>query len=768
MFRTHQPSQNLCGWKKSVSLWIRASCYFLWMVQLVAQPNLPHLTNARLSKQDSKIANGWLLINELGCFQCHANAPTTLSKLPHFDAPDLTQTPSRLTSEFVYQFIQNPNHSHPGTRMPSVMEHLTADQKAETAHHITAYLWYSSTIKNADLSRTRNAPQTQIKKGRDLFTSIGCAACHPLLEAVQEDTSGSLAHVKNKYHYSGLQKFLLRPQSARKGYRMPDFNLNETEASNLTSYLLGTKPSTRRAPNFLGDPEKGQALFSELSCATCHSSSREIEDQPTVIHFPSPDSLHKGCLADMPQKHSPWYGLTLEQKDFIRSALSQTDTSKEPVFQPGIEHSLTILNCNACHLRKPLLPPSPDKQLSFTTSGEDLEDEGRIPPDLDGVGRKLTSDALASTIQGNFPVRPYMNTRMPNWGSEHAALLTKLFEETDLQPNEKPTPRDAHENQVGRNMWGRTLMGTDGLGCIQCHRLRNNPSLGIQSMDLMHVSQRLRAPWFRDYLIDPAKFRPGTRMPAFWPDGKPSINGHGGSTERQIDSIWAYLSELDQSRLPKGMETKGKFDLEPNQKPMVFRTFMADAGLHAIAVGFPQQFHVAFDAQSCQWALAWTGSFLDAEATWDNRFTPLTQPLGNKLAWFPVSKKHWKRQDDQSSTSEMHTRFYGFRLDDEGVPGFHYSLDHTRVEDRIRALPDGIQRTLNISKKAGSFHLLIHTSSVIKQKGDRLYQTDQNFLIEVKEGKPQIIHEKDHMQLWLSPSSHQKTRLEYIIRTNKP
>ena len=105
------------------------------------------------------------------------------------------------------------------------------------------------------------------------------------------------------------------------------------------------------------------------------------------------------------------------------------------------------------------------------------------------------------------------------------------------------------------------------------------------------------------------------------------VNGNGGTTARQIDSLWVYLNELDQSRLPEGLERKGNYELKPPGRPMVFRTFMKQAGLAAIAVGFPDGRHVAFDATQVRWALGWKGRFLDAEGTWDDRFTPLASPL---------------------------------------------------------------------------------------------------------------------------------------------
>lgn len=227
-------------------------------------------------------------------------------------------------------------------------------------------------------------------------------------------------------------------------------------------------------------------------------------------------------------------------------------------------------------------------------------------------------------------------------------------------------------------MWGRGLIGQEGLGCITCHPLGGNKSLGIQSIDLSTTTSRLQPEWFRDFLINPAHFKPGTRMPSFWPDGKPSIKKFINSTERQIDSLWVYLNELEQSRLPAGMERSDDFVLVPRARPIVFRTFMEHAGLHAIAVGYQQGLHIAFDSKKNQWATVWKGAFLDAESTWDNRFTPLTKPLGTNVVRLPPEFPFHSPQSNY-----VHT-FQGYKLSPDGTPTFLYRFGPWNIEDQIR------------------------------------------------------------------------------------
>ena len=79
------------------------------------------------------------------------------------------------------------------------------------------------------------------------------------------------------------------------------------------------------------------------------------------------------------------------------------------------------------------------------------------------MGAKLTDAALLKVLRGEGTVRPYMSTRMPDFGEAHAKFLTRHLAATDVRANVKPTPRDGEENKVGRNKYGRELMGVKGL-----------------------------------------------------------------------------------------------------------------------------------------------------------------------------------------------------------------------------------------------------------------------------------------------------------------
>ena len=145
-----------------------------------------------------------------------------------------------------------------------------------------------------------------------------------------------------------------------------------------------------------------------------------------------------------------------------------------------LAHHRRQLNCTACHTRDGLGKPDTERNSLFTTTGNDLGDEGRLPPLITGVGAKLTETALHKVLRGEDSIRPYMTTRMPDFGEAHAKFLVQHLTTTDARAGVKATARDGRENEVGRNQYGRELLGTKGVNCITCHQLGGYKSLGIR------------------------------------------------------------------------------------------------------------------------------------------------------------------------------------------------------------------------------------------------------------------------------------------------
>jgi hypothetical protein len=240
-------------------------------------------------------------------------------------------------------------------------------------------------------------------------------------------------------------------------------------------------------------------------------------------------------------------------------------------------------------------------------------------------------------------------------------------------------------------------------------------------------------------------------MPSFWPDGKAIHPLVGKNTVRQIDSIWVYLNEIDQNRLPEGMEEKGNFELKPKDAPIVFRTFMKDVGLHAIAVGFPEGVHVAFDSEQVRWALAWRGQFLDAEGTWDDRFAPLAEPLGTNVLKWPFSSLGDER------------KFKGYRLDARGVPTFLYRAGTWEVEETIESIAESksLRRTVKLKGESPVkwFGILSqHHGEKIESFGEQIWSVEnvKVRLLQPAKARTTILQNNGSQHLIAAPEFNQQ------------
>jgi hypothetical protein len=95
-----------------------------------------------------------------------------------------------------------------------------------------------------------------------------------------------------------------------------------------------------------------------------------------------------------------------------------------------------------------------------------------------------------------------------------------------------------NDQAVGRELF-------DLLRCQQCHVLGTIPAdqpTANLAPDLRMAPERLNPDWIIEWMINPARFLPGTRMPSYWPEHpKSPFPQLGGSADAQIRAIRDYL-----------------------------------------------------------------------------------------------------------------------------------------------------------------------------------------------------------------------------------
>lgn len=691
---------------------------------------------------------GQLLLSELSCTACHA---TDTPALKPKQGPRLAGVGNRVDSDWIRDFLQAPKKAKPGTTMPDVLAAIPEAERAEAVDALVAFLATRHLpFPEAKASGANPLPHEfwakgDAERGQKLYHLVGCVACHEpdpdyrgghaqpsamaallstlepedieamgLTEAARPVLSVPLPDLAAKYTSKALTFFLAAPETVRPGARMPNLKLDLIEAADLAAYLrkpssphgddnttpMVTTPEKHR-PEANALVEKGRTLFTSLSCINCHDVDGLAPTASAKSLAEISPSSALGCLSE-PAPGLPHFSLDASQKQALTSALHALGEKKSKASaEPSLELSLMQQNCYACHQRGERGGIGPQREGYFeTVSHVDLGDEGRLPPPLDHVGYKLTPSWLAKVLEGSGDVRPHMLVRMPKFPKEVTKRLPEAFAAADQASSRSDA--EVFPKHQGLEDEGRRLLNN---GCVQCHPIRGEAVEGAVGVDLALVPQRVRPQWFLDFLRNPAELKARTRMPSFFPNGQSAIPEIlDGDMDRQIVAMWSYLKDVKSQKLPEKIEEarSQEFELVPDHRPILIRTFMEAAGTHAVAVGFPQQVHYAFDAEQMRPAQAWRGRFLDAYGTWYVRSAPPAVPLGTDVialpaglsfAQLPSAEAPWPTKTKEAAEYQ----FLGYRFDAQGIPTFRYRYRGYEIEDRIEPTPDnGLRRVLKI------------------------------------------------------------------------
>ncbi|NQV22996.1 MAG: cytochrome oxidase [Rhodopirellula sp.] len=743
---------------------------------------------ARHQEMDA-VQAGQLLLTELNCTACHAAASVELKpKL----GPRLNGAGNRLEQQWMANFLADPQQEKPGTTMPDLLASLPDNDRRNAAEALAAFLGsLQEPFPEIKGSGAQGVPYEFWKhgdeaQGQQLYHQVGCVACHEadesyetaetkpspldqLLEQLDEDELKELglstaarriqsvphSNLPTKYSRQSLTFFLLDPHRTRTGGRMPNLKLGVVEAADIATWLLRNQTVERDDLNELSTELtaqglRGRQLFSELGCASCHA----IKDVPRgKMAKPLPEldfGSSRSCLT-VPQKGLPNFNLDQTQTETLKAAVtaeSKSATKAAVVVEKQLNLLMLKLNCLACHERNGQGGVGRYRRPYFETVGHvDIGDEGRLPPPLTGAGRKLQSAWLTRVLHGTGDVRPHMRIRMPIFPVEQVKPLPGLLVKADSESAKQPTEKDVFGDVSKLAEAGRQLLDT---GCVQCHPLRGDALPGVVGIDLEGIASRVHPQWFRDFLFNPGSLKPRTRMPTFFPSGK-SQNAAilSGDTEQQIAAMWTYLKNINKLELPPKIERARSQDYElvPQNRPIVLRTFMEEAGTHAIAVGFSERVHFAFDAEQVRLANAWRGRFLDAQGTWFVRFAPPAEPLGEQQIEFPPGVPFALFEgsviegngipNPSFDAKDAGYRFLGYRLDKSGVPTFLSRFDRFDIDDRVK--PDAertLIRQLTITDRTpqeppASIWFRAHFGKSLKQNSPLSYTSDAGLTVSV-------------------------------------
>lgn len=504
---------------------------------------------------------------------------------------------------------------------------------------------------------------------------------------------------------------------------------------------------------FTVDPEKarmGGQMFSMLGCAACHNVPGQKSMRP---YKPLADlnlEADAGCLGGNIRRGVPKYDLSAEQVTAIKTSLKDRAALAKALSPADqISHSMAALNCYACHKRDDIGGPAEDRAGYFSMTAEfDMGEEGTIPPALTGVGNKLRPEALTKIVNdGQLHIRQVLATRMPQFQKAHTDAMLAALPVVDTEAAKAPnTPAEPKFTEPSAKD-GRVLFGVKGLGCVNCHGVLGNKSLGMPAPDLTTTHERLTYSWYSKLMHDPTSINPGTRMPGFWPGGVVAVKGLGGDTpDGQIGAMWHYLSLGNSMGLPAGLAPTGKAELVAVDEPVLHRTFFANVGPRALLVGYPEQLNVAFDGNLVRLATVWRGRFFDPGGMWDGRGGKANGPLGTAVIDLPATATFavlsspgaaWpvpaKNPDDGDAARNTGGKFLGYDLDADKRPTFRYSQSGVEIREQPipRLQPGGVQltRKFELAGTAANLHLLAAQGKAIEQKSPGEYVIDGKLTI---------------------------------------
>ena len=439
---------------------------------------------------------------------------------------------------------------------------------------------------------------------------------------------------------------------------------------------------------------QGRELFSSIGCASCHNMKQNdqlVKSTASAKKLTQLSNLAGGCLAAAPTKGVPHYGLSDAQRSQLTAAIEGLQKTATGTPEASIHRTMAQFNCFACHSRNKIGGVSEGRNEFFTSTMKEMGDEGRIPPPLDGVADKLTEKWLKGILDNGSKDRPYMLTMMPQFGGGNVGHLQALMQEVDQKTDAQIPDYELPASKM--KAIGRRLAGEKGLGCIKCHTFDKFKATGIQSIDLTIMSERLRQDWFHRYMANPQVYRPGTRMPAPWPFGQATIRDilDVGNVEQQVaqqkEAVWLFLEDGKKAGIPIGLNSGGII-LKPEKTPIIYRNFIEGVSPRGIAVGYPEQVNLCFDAETFSLALIWENDFIDASKHWNGRGQGFQRPLGDNVydlvrgvpfATLDSADASWPT----NAAADQGYRFLGYRFNSSRQPVFRYSRGRIAITDAI-------------------------------------------------------------------------------------
>lgn len=567
-------------------------------VEIYATCNTCH-TEETVLKHAKPFTRAKQVVLESGCFGCHEiKGYTDAPKI----GPSLNALTGKTTPEWIFRWVKNPRDYMPHTRMPAFQ---FSDEEAEA---VTAYLVSIGNQSGYEPLERGVFRGGNPARGKQLFESVGCQACHVMGQnttvrderGTSYDVAPELTRVGSKVRPDWLFDWLKNPRHYNPTTRMPSLRLTDDEARHLAAYLLNQQDDRRfpRVSLDLSSAEKisrGEGLIREYGCTGCHEiKGMEREGKVSVnlsdfgrkkveqMDFGNTHELAHDAEFDYKEdpdgtvsvKHT-WAAWVYGKLTNARLYATDRIVQKMPVFTFSDEEIRLIRTFLVSMTRDVPLPAyqqAYDKRMQDLEAGRRLtvhynciqchtvedrggyilslfEDPGLGPPPLpETQGAKVQEQWLHSFLKNPVTIRPWLNLRMPTFqfSEGEIAAIQKYFLAMSRQDFElrdyAATPVETRYLAPGKHLF-------DLYQCAKCHPTGSADLSELSASDLAPdlglAYRRLKPDWIVEWIIDPQKLQPGTRMPTFFYEGQaPDQETLGGDVREQAKAIAAHVWNL--------------------------------------------------------------------------------------------------------------------------------------------------------------------------------------------------------------------------------
>jgi mono/diheme cytochrome c family protein len=495
--KDYNPSTRMPNFKFSDE---QAEAITAYLVSIGKQSSF-QLERARGSFEGGSSAQGKLLFETVGCQACHtAGGVATVREArgTSYDiAPELTRVASKVSPDWIFDWVKNPRHYNVETRMPSLR--LTDSE----ARNIVAYLMTLKDDRKFDQPRLDLTNAAKIAKGDKLIREFGCAGCH-VIKGMENEGKVSVE----------LSDF------GHKKYEQMDFgDTHELAERDTVDYRENPDNTVSVKHSWRG------WVYGKFKNSRLYQTERIVQKMPVFAFNEQEVRLIRMFLASM-------------TKDVPLHAYQRPFDKRMQDIEAGRRMTMKY-NCIQCHIIE-------DRGGYLLAK---FQEAAQGPPPLpESQGAKVQEQWLHSFLKNPSTIRSWITVRMPTFSltDDEIGKIQKYFlgmSKQDMQI------RDYAATPVEQKYLGPGKKLFEIYQCAKCHP-SGGSTQGITASflapDLAKAYSRLKPEWLIDWMKDPSKLQPGTMMPAFFTPGQPAPDPSilGGINEEQIKALQTYVWSL--------------------------------------------------------------------------------------------------------------------------------------------------------------------------------------------------------------------------------